>query len=75
MSASDEWGSDAPVSRPVPIPDQVQTQYVDLGGMIFGPMGLMLPATEALIETRYTPTWHPTPVVRARHTEEGVTDG
>lgn len=56
---SDQWGSDAPISRPLPVPDQEAAQYVQVGGMVFGPNGLSLPATEALIQTRYTPMWYP----------------
>lgn len=67
----DDWGSDAPISRPVAIRDQSQVEHVDVGGMIFGPLGLMLPATEAVIEARYTPIWRPVPQVRDMEKEDG----
>lgn len=60
QSYEERWGSDVPVSRPAVAPADLQhTVVIDLGGMIFGPMGLMLPTTEALVEERYTPPWRP----------------
>ena len=66
INGKGEWGSDAPISRPIPVKGQEHAEIVSLGGMVFGPMGLMLPATEAMIEARYVPQWLPKRTVRGR---------
>lgn len=66
INGKGEWGSDSPVSRPIPVKGQQHAEVVNLGGMVFGPMGLMLPATEAMVEARYTPQWLPKAATRRR---------
>lgn len=59
MSERDRWGSDVPISKPMPTSNMGNTVSKDLGGLAFGPMGLFFPLGEALSEERYTPVWGP----------------
>ena len=56
-----QWGADVPISKPLASPDaeSPQVEVVDLGGLVFGPMGLMVPISQAAIEQRYSPVWGP----------------
>ena len=55
----DQWASDGPVSAPRANDALPQMNTVDLGGMVFTPMGITLPVTTALHDQRYSPTWSP----------------
>lgn len=55
----DQWGSDVPVSAPIPRDDLVGLPFVDLGGMAFIATGPVLPISSALHEQRYAPDWSP----------------
>lgn len=55
----DRWASDGPVSAPKPNDRITDVVTVDLGGMVFTPVGIALPVTTALHEERYSPAWGP----------------
>lgn len=57
----EQWASDTPISAPRPNDRLDQMVTVDLGGMVFTPMGIALPVNTALHEQRYLPTWSPQP--------------
>lgn len=56
----DQWGSDVPISAPLPRDEIVGVPYVDLGGFVFTVgEGMGLPITSTLHEERYAPEWAP----------------
>lgn len=58
--ATQKWGTDTPVSMPVPM-SSAHTPLIDMGGFCFTQTGLMHAFTIADLEAYLYPTYRPIP--------------